>query len=152
MSSERLIELNKVTISKDESKILKDIDLIIEKGERLVILGPNGSGKSSLIKTITGEYRHDTTDDRAFVKIMGSEFWDIREVHQAFGLVSSDIQIDFRREIEGLDVVLSGFFGSLGTNRSQTISREMNRKARKALENVGSEYLSRKEMSVMSMG
>ena len=152
MSSERLIELNKVTILKDESKILKEIDLVIDKGERLVILGPNGSGKSSLIKTFTGEYRHDTTDDRAFVKIMGSEFWDIHEVHQAFGLVSSDIQIDFRREIDGLDVVLSGFFGSLGTNRSQTISREMKRRARKALENVGSERLAQRKMSVMSMG
>jgi len=152
MSSGRLIELNKVTISRDGSKILKDIDLIIEKGERLVILGPNGSGKSSLIKTFTGEYRHDTTDDRAFVKIMGSEFWDIHEVHQAFGLVSSDIQIDFRRDIEGLDVVLSGFFGSLGTNRSQTISREMKRRARKALEKVGSGRLAQRRMSVMSMG
>ena len=152
MSSGRLIELNKVTISRDGSKILKDIDLIIEKGERLVILGPNGSGKSSLIKTFTGEYRHDTTDDRSFLKIMGSEFWDIHEVHQAFGLVSSDIQIDFRRDIEGLDVVLSGFFGSLGTNRSQTISREMKRRARKALEKVGSGRLAQRRMSVMSMG
>ena len=152
MSPEPIIELHKVTISKGDSKILKDITLHIDEGERLVILGPNGSGKSSLIKTFTGEYRHDTTDERSYVRIMGTEFWDIHEVHKAFGLVSSEVQIDFRREIDGLEAVLSGFFGSVGTNRSQTFTRQMNRKAREALAAVGSERLARKPMSVMSMG
>ena len=152
MSREPIIELHKVTITKGDSKILRKITLQIDRGERLVILGPNGSGKSSLIKTFVGEYRHDTTDDSSYVKIMGSEFWDIHEVHQAFGLVSSDVQIDFRRDMDGLEAVVSGFFGSLGTNRSQTVTREMTRKAREALASVGSERLARRSVSVMSMG
>jgi iron complex transport system ATP-binding protein len=52
----------------------------------------------------------------------------------------------------GTDAVLSGFFGSLGTNRSQTITREMNRRAREALASVGSQRLGRKAMSIMSTG
>jgi iron complex transport system ATP-binding protein len=152
MSSGPLIELNKVTVRKGDSKILKEVTLQIEEGERLVVLGPNGSGKSSLIKTFMGEYRHDTTDDRSYVRLMGSESWDIHEVHRAFGLVSSDVQVDFRRDMDGIDAVLSGFFGSVGTNRSQTITREMNRRAREALASVGSERLGRKLMSIMSTG
>ena len=34
--------------------ILKDINLIIQKGEKVGIIGPNGSGKTTLLKIITG--------------------------------------------------------------------------------------------------
>lgn len=152
MPSGPLIELNRVTVRKGDSKILRAVTLHIDEGERLVILGPNGSGKSSLIKTFMGEYRHDTTDERSYVRLMGSETWDIHEVHRAFGIVSSDVQIDFRRDMDGTDAVLSGFFGSVGTNRSQTITGEMNRRARYAMAAVGSERLGKKLMSVMSTG
>jgi lipopolysaccharide transport system ATP-binding protein len=36
--------------------VLKDIDLNIQKGERVGIIGKNGCGKSSLLKLITGIY------------------------------------------------------------------------------------------------
>ena len=32
--------------------VLKDIDLDVKKGERIVIAGPSGSGKSTLIRCI----------------------------------------------------------------------------------------------------
>ncbi len=39
---------------------LKDIDLTIRKGERLVICGPSGSGKSTLIRCINGLEHYDS--------------------------------------------------------------------------------------------
>jgi putative ABC transport system ATP-binding protein len=36
------------------TKILKNINLEIKKGEFVVILGPSGSGKTSLLNIITG--------------------------------------------------------------------------------------------------
>ena len=41
-------------------KVLKDIDLDIEKGELCVILGPSGSGKSTLLNIIGGIDRPDS--------------------------------------------------------------------------------------------
>lgn len=37
-----------------EADVLRDIDLLIEPGENIVITGPSGSGKSTLIKIILG--------------------------------------------------------------------------------------------------
>lgn len=131
---------------------MRDIDLRIDDGERVAIIGPNGSGKSSLIKTMTGEYRFDTSVEDAFVRIRGEELWNLFDVRKAFGVVSSELQTEFMRDMKGLEAVLSGFFGSIGTNRSQSFSEEMDEKARKALASVGSEHLAERKVSTLSTG
>jgi len=40
--------------TKEEFEALKDINLKVEKGERVGIIGPNGSGKTTLLEIITG--------------------------------------------------------------------------------------------------
>ena len=39
--------------------VLKDIDLTVRKGERVVVCGPSGSGKSTLIRCINRLEQHD---------------------------------------------------------------------------------------------
>ena len=34
--------------------LLRDIDLVVERGEKVALLGPNGSGKTTLVETIAG--------------------------------------------------------------------------------------------------
>lgn len=50
----KTIRLEKITKHYDETVILKDIELAIEAGERIVLLGPSGSGKSTLLRMIAG--------------------------------------------------------------------------------------------------
>ena len=38
----------------DEKEILKDINLVIEDNQFIVITGPNGGGKSTLARVIAG--------------------------------------------------------------------------------------------------
>jgi general L-amino acid transport system ATP-binding protein len=40
--------------------VLRDIDLVVGKGERIVICGPSGSGKSTLIRCINRLEEHQT--------------------------------------------------------------------------------------------
>lgn len=51
----RVFELEKVTYSYfQESPVLKEVNLVIYQGEKVVILGANGSGKSTLQKILNG--------------------------------------------------------------------------------------------------
>ncbi len=152
MPGEPIIEMHKVKVSKGSATLLRDVDLTIQEGERLVILGPNGSGKSSLIKTMMGEHRHDTSVQGSYVRLRGSDLWNLFDVRKAFGLVSADLQVDLSRDMDCLEAVLSGFFGSVGTNRSQDIGPEMEKLATEALEAVGSAHLAGRRYHTLSTG
>lgn len=53
------IMFSNVSIYIDDKLILKNINFIIRKGEKVAIIGENGSGKSILAKTILGFYKYD---------------------------------------------------------------------------------------------
>lgn len=54
-----LIELNKICKSFGIEKILSDITLTINDGDRIGLLGENGAGKSTLLNIITGDLAYD---------------------------------------------------------------------------------------------
>jgi ATP-binding cassette subfamily F protein uup len=49
-----LLRLEKISLAYGHRPLLADVDLEIERGERLCLLGRNGEGKSSLIRVIAG--------------------------------------------------------------------------------------------------
>ena len=51
-----ILKLSKVSKSFGPAQIIKNLDLIIKKGERHAIIGPNGAGKSTLFHLISGHY------------------------------------------------------------------------------------------------
>ncbi len=57
-STEVIIEFNKVNKWYGDFHVLKDINLIVHKGERIVVCGPSGSGKSTLIRCINHLEKH----------------------------------------------------------------------------------------------
>ena len=61
-SSEVIIQLNKVNKWYGAFHALKDIDLVVHKGERIVVCGPSGSGKSTLIRCINRLEEHQEGD------------------------------------------------------------------------------------------
>ncbi len=152
MSSHPVVEMRDVRVRQRSAILLDGVNLRIDGGERLVILGPNGSGKSSLIKTMMGEHRHDTSVPGSFVRLRGSELWNLFDVRKAFGLVSADLQVDLSRDMDCLEAVLSGFFGSVGTNRSQEIDHAMEGLAMEALDAVGSAHLASRRNHTLSTG
>ena len=57
-STEVMITLDKVNKWYGSFHVLKDIDLTVHKGERIVVCGPSGSGKSTLIRCINHLEEH----------------------------------------------------------------------------------------------
>lgn len=50
------LALNNVFLQLENNNILKDINLTVNKGNKLIVVGENGAGKSSLVKILSGLY------------------------------------------------------------------------------------------------
>lgn len=55
-----ILELKELTLSLGGPSILQDINLRVEKGERICLLGRNGEGKTTLLRLLSGELKPDT--------------------------------------------------------------------------------------------
>lgn len=57
-----LLEIKDLQVSINENKILKNLNLIVNKGEIHAIMGPNGSGKSTFSKVLAGHPAYSILD------------------------------------------------------------------------------------------
>jgi iron complex transport system ATP-binding protein len=130
---------------------LRDISLKIGSGEHVAILGPNGCGKSTLIKTITREC-YPLAQPGSSVSILGRSAWNVFDLRNFLGIVSNDLMIQCTREITGFDIVLSGFFSSIGIWPNHEVTDEMREKAAAALRLLNALHLSEKPVDEMSSG
>lgn len=63
-----LLEVKELEVSINENKILKSLDLTVNKGEIHAIMGPNGSGKSTFSKVIAGHPAYSVSSGEILFK------------------------------------------------------------------------------------
>jgi general L-amino acid transport system ATP-binding protein len=79
VSEEVMIQMNGVHKWYGQFHVLKDIDLTINRGERIVICGPSGSGKSTLIRCINRLEEHQ----KGQIIVEGTELTgDLKHIEQ----------------------------------------------------------------------
>jgi iron complex transport system ATP-binding protein len=132
-------------------QVFRDLSLSLFQGEHTVVLGPNGSGKSYLIKLLSREL-YPVVKQGSSLRMFGEDTINLWRLRARLGLLSQDSQTADRREVRGRDVVLSGFFGSVGLGRSQQPSDAQRRRVETLLQEVGLADLAERPFSHLSEG
>jgi iron complex transport system ATP-binding protein len=127
------IELRKVSVKRGGRAILKNISWSISAGSYAAILGPNGSGKSTLARVIMGQMWPSGGD----VSVLGEKFGetDLNHLRESIRLVQSSAVVEFDPEETTLNIVLTGFFGTVGLY--DPITPAMRRRALLLLNRIG---------------
>jgi iron complex transport system ATP-binding protein len=150
-----LFELDRATVIRGGTRVLRDLTLRIPLGQHTVILGPNGCGKSTFIKLISRElYPLAREGGTPPATVFGLRRWNVSELRNRLGLVTGDLTRDLQ-EMPALrvgDAVLSGWFSSFVVPPHRQIEPHMRAQAREALERVGATALSDRLVAELSTG
>ena len=71
-SSNKLVDIHKLSFSYESKKIFQELSLSIEKGSITSIIGQSGIGKTTLLKLIAGIYKPDSGSIEVFQKKIGN--------------------------------------------------------------------------------
>jgi iron complex transport system ATP-binding protein len=146
-----LIEYRNVTVQRNGCTALEDISFVIGAQERVAILGPNGSGKSTLIKTLTRDL-YPLARAGSFLRIYGREIWNVFNLRTLLGVVSNDLMAGAYRSWTIREIVLSGFFGTIGVWPNLKVTPDMIRKADELMEHLEISHLADHNVDEVSSG
>jgi iron complex transport system ATP-binding protein len=147
-----LIDFQNVTVQRHAQVVLDGITLTIPQGQHLAILGPNGCGKSTLIKLISRELYPRLKSEPWSLRIMGRDRWNLFDLRNQLGIVSDDWVEMCTRDYSGVEIVLSGFFGSVGIWPNHEVTPEMERETRAVMELMEIAHLAQRATNQMSSG
>lgn len=109
-----LIKMNGISVSYDNRIIVDSISWTIKQGEFWQLVGPNGSGKSTLLSMITGDNPKGYGQELYLFgrkKGSGESVWEIKK---QIGIFSTAMMELFQRNNTLEQMILSGFFDSIG--------------------------------------
>lgn len=151
MKREKILELRNLSVVRGDRKVFSGLSLDVPVGCNTAILGPNGAGKSTLLKLLTREI-YPIVSSASEIKIFGETRWNIWALRSRLGIVSNDIQQNFPEDIEGRDVVFSGFFSSYGLWKDRGVSRRQRAIAREVMQMLEIEKIASREFGTYSTG
>ena len=97
-----VLEMNNIQKHFGDLEVLKDISLLVNKGEVLSIIGPSGSGKSTLLRCAVNlekidggkiTYNNDVMADTQNGKVMYAKKNELKKIRDSFGLVFQNFNL-----------------------------------------------------------
>ncbi|WP_254938578.1 ABC transporter ATP-binding protein [Cyanobium sp. Morenito 9A2] len=145
------LELQAVDAYLGPRLVFEKLDLRLHLGEHTVVLGPNGAGKSALVKLL-GREIYPLVKPGSALRIFASETVNLWDLRGRIGLVSTDLQIGYAGRVRTFDVVLSGFFGSVGIGRSQQPTGAQSERVRALMDQLALGDLAQRPFAELSDG
>ena len=111
---EARIVLRDGVVSYNDRPIINHLSWTVAPNEHWQIVGPNGAGKSTLLSLVTGDHPQGYSNDLTLFgrrRGSGETIWDIKK---HIGYVSSSLHLDYRVSTTVRNVILSGYFDSIG--------------------------------------
>lgn len=146
-----LIDIQNATVYRGRTKVFDGLTLKIEEGENTAVLGPNGAGKSTLLRLLS-QALFPVKQAGSFVKIRGKERWNVNKLRRHMGIVSHDLQNNYKGWVTGYDIVLSGYDASVGLWPHQSFDQQQRDRADEIIQQLGITSLSTRRLETMSTG
>lgn len=115
-----LVRLTGASVRYAENTVFEDLNWTIEANQSWQLSGPNGSGKTCLLSLITGDHPQCYVNDImafGFQRGTGESIWQIK---QFIGYVSTALQWEYRVGTGLRNVIISGFYDSIGLYTKST--------------------------------
>lgn len=114
MPGNPLISLRNGEVRYGDTVIFEHLNLTVNTGEHTLLTGANGSGKSTLLNLFSGDHPQcygNDLDILGYSRGSGESIWDLKK---KMGIVSPGLHRDHRVPGSALQIVLSGFFDTIG--------------------------------------
>ncbi|MFS1702016.1 molybdate ABC transporter ATP-binding protein ModF [Alteromonas sp. AMM-1] len=118
-----LVKLVNGNVAWGDNTVFAQLNWEIYPGQHWQISGPNGSGKTCLLTLITGDNPLCYSNDLmvfGYQRGSGESIWDIK---QHLGIVSNSLHLQYRVNCSLLDVILSGYYDSIGLYQQPTLAQ-----------------------------
>ena len=112
--SAEVVKLNGVSIRYGDRTILKELDWVVNLGEKWALSGENGSGKSTLLSLVCADNPQSYACDISLFgrkRGTGESIWEIKK---HIGYVSPEMHRAYLKNLPVIEIVASGLHDSIG--------------------------------------
>lgn len=133
--TETLFALKNVNVKFGEIFVLKNLNWTVNKGEHWVVMGENGAGKSTLLGLLTADHPQIYSNDITLLGMRPGHGLNIWEHKAKLGFFSPELALQYREDLDILDVLCTGFTPALC--KATNITWEERKRAKNWLNYLG---------------
>jgi iron complex transport system ATP-binding protein len=147
--SDEVLKLRGVSVRRDTSLLLRNVDWTAHEPERWIVIGPNGAGKTTLLQVVaTLLFPTEGTAEVLGEKLGEVDVFDLRP---RIGLTSAALAERVPAGEKVIDLVLTASYAILGRWKEEYDSSDVTR-AVELLDALGCAHLIRRRFSTLSEG